>query len=153
VLGLTTYLSFSNDNSIYLAVFLLAIYLVSKGRRLTRTLVVINAIASILFLIQSFIWDYLSFTSFSDLNTQTVYSLALLGLSFILFRFLSKENAEDDQGNRVNKTRVLAGQILYSASIILLIFFDTVSTNDLIIYSSVILGVMLFYIGSKALNR
>lgn len=152
VLGLTTYLSFSNDNSIYLVVFLLAIYFVSRGQRLTKTLVVINAVASILFLIQSFIWDYLRFNSFDSLNSQTVYSLVLFGLSFVLFWFLSKEEAVDDQGNRANKTRVLAGQILYSASIILLIFFDTVKTNNLIIYVSVILAVTLYYIGVKVFN-
>ncbi|SFC01358.1 hypothetical protein SAMN04488102_102196 [Alkalibacterium subtropicum] len=149
VLGLTTYLSFSNENSIYLVAFLLALYLVSKGRKLTMTLVIINAIASVLFLVQSFFLDYLNFNSISDLNMLSTVSLTLLGLSFILFWFLSKEDAQDDQGNKANRARVLSGQVLYSASVLLLIFFGTVSLNNLIIYASVILAILLYYIGSK----
>ncbi|MDN6291054.1 MAG: hypothetical protein ACTHVM_06000 [Alkalibacterium gilvum] len=153
VLGLTTYLSFNSENSIYLIVFLLALALVSRGRKLTRTLVVINAIASILFLYQSFFLDYLSFNSFGSLNTQTVYSLILFGISFVLFWFLSKEDAVDDTGNKADRSRLLAGQVLYSASIILLVFFDAVSTNNLIIYVSVIIAITLYYIGVKIFKR
>lgn len=149
VLGLTTYLSFSNDNSIYLVVFLLAIYLVSKGRRLTRTFVIINAIASVLFLVQSFFLDYLNFDPVTDMDTLTTVFFTLIGLSFILFWFLSREDAQDDLGNKVNRSRLLAAQILYSASVLLLIFFDHVSPNNLIIYASVILAITLYYIGSK----
>jgi len=152
-LGLTTYLSFSNENSIYLVVFLLAIYLVSKGRKITRTLIIINAIGSVLFLAQTFFLDYLSFNSITELNTVTILSLSLLGLSFILFWFLSQEEAQDDMGNKVNKSRVLAGQMLYSSSILLLFFFDEISLNNLIIYLSVILAAILYYVGSKVLNH
>jgi len=149
VLGLTIYLSFSYENSIYYVIFLLAIILLSRGRKLTRTVVVINAIASVLFLVQSFFLDHLSFSTVSDTDTLTLALLVLLGLSFILFWFLSKEKAMDDRGHRVNRSRLLAGQILYSASILLLIFFDHVSPNNLIIYASVILAILLYYIGSK----
>ncbi len=152
MLAFTVYLSFSNENSIFLMIFLLAILLISRGRKLTGTLVIVVGISSVIFVVESFFLDYLSFNSFDVLDPLTLSFLVASGLSFIVFRFLSKEKAKDDKGNRLHTSRLLAGQVLYSASVLLLYFFGDMSLNSVIIYTSVLIGVILYYSGSKLLQ-
>jgi len=153
VLGLTIYLSLNNGNSIYLMVFILAMVFSIKAGAKTREALIAGAISIGVIAVDRFFINYLSFNSVDYSNAVTLFVIAILGLSLIAFWFLSKDEAEDDRGNKVNRSKRLASQILYSATVLLLFFFGGASLNNLIIYLSAILGVIIYFIGSKILNR
>ncbi|WP_027109183.1 hypothetical protein [Lacticigenium naphthae] len=153
VFGLTLYLSLNSENSIYLLIFLLAMVFNLKTGEKTRELLIASGISFGLFLVESIFMNYLSFNSINELNTVTGGVVGTVGLSFILFWFLSKDESKDDMGNRVNRFERLASQLLYSIAVLLLFLFGGVSVNNLVIYLSVIVGVTIYFIGFKILNR
>lgn len=70
-------------------------------------------------------------------------------LSFIFWSFLSKDEIRDDMENLVKSSKVLSSQIIYSLSGLLIYFFGDMSVNNLIIYLSVIIGVIIYWTGYK----
>jgi hypothetical protein len=153
VLGLTAYLSLNNGNSIYLMVFILAMAFSIKAGAKTREALIAGAISIGVIAVDRLFINYLSFNRIDYSNTVSLFLIVLIGLSLIAFWFLSKDEAEDDRGNKVNRSKQLASQILYSATVLLLFFFGGASLNNLIIYLSAISGVIIYFIGSKILNR
>ncbi|WP_414839709.1 hypothetical protein [Carnobacterium sp. TMP28] len=153
VLGLSIYLSFTNENSLYLLVYLLAMALILVDKQKSKKVLFVSGISLGLFIIETFFMGYLTFNYREYLSPIHVVSLILLGLSFVLFWFLSKEKAEDDKGHPVKRYELLAGQFLYSVTILLLFLFSPLAINNLIIYLSVIVGVGCYFIGCKLLKR
>lgn len=154
LLGFTVYLSLNNKNSVYLLIFLLAIAIVIKAGAgdKKREAFISGGISLGMFIAESFFMRYLSFNSIDYLNFINMFAITILGISFVFFWFLSKDAIEDDMGNSVNGFRVLASQILYSTALLLLFFLGEISINNLVIYLAAIVGVMIYFIGSK-LNR
>ncbi|SEK93838.1 hypothetical protein [Carnobacterium iners] len=153
VLGLSIYLSFNNENSIYLLVYVLAMALILINRQKSKKVLLASGISLGLFIIETFFMGYLTFNRADYLSLVNVFSLVVLGLSFVLFWFLSKEKVEDDKGNPVKRYELLASQFLFSAIILLLILFSQLAINNLIIYLSVIVGVAIYFIGYKLIKR
>ena len=152
ILGFTTYLSLNNKNSIYLIIYILAMAFILKGSEKKLEIVLASVISLGVFIVESFFMNYLSFNSINNLNYISIVIIIVLFLSFIVFWFLSKEAVEDDLGNNVNRSTILSSQILYSTSVLFLLFFDSVSINNLVIYSSVVVGVTIYFIGNKVLD-
>lgn len=152
VMGLTLYLSLNIKNSIYLIIFVLAMVFIVRTSEKKLEIVIASIISLAIFTVESFFMNYLSFISVNDLNIISIFVIAMLCISFILFWFLSKEEAEDDLGNRVDRLKILSSQILYSVVILLLLFFGSIGLNNLIIYLSVIIGVAIYFTGYKVLN-
>jgi hypothetical protein len=153
VLGLTAYLSFDNENSIYLMIFVLAMVFSLKTGAKTREAWIASAISIGIVAVDRFFIKYLSFNSIDYSNAITLFVIAASGLSLILFWFLSKGEAKDDKGNSVSRSKLLASQILYSATVLLLFIFGGVSLNNLVIYLSAVSGATIYFVGDKILTR
>ncbi|PTQ82942.1 hypothetical protein C8U37_11519 [Trichococcus patagoniensis] len=153
VLGLTTYLSFNDGNSIYLMIFILAMVFSIKTGEKKREALIASVISIGIVAAERFFINYLSFNSIEYSNAVTLFLIAASGLSLILFWFLSKGEIKDDKGNGVNRSKLLASQILYSATILLLFVFGGVSLNNLVIYLSAVLGAIIYFIGGEILTR
>lgn len=153
VLGLTIYLSFNMKNSIYLIIFILAMGFIMLAKEKTRTALIASAIGLGFFIIESFFmkYSYVNAIDYSDIIN--IFTLASLFISFIAWYFLSRDEIEDDVGNRVKRSKIISGQVIYSVSLILLFFFGNISINNLIIYLSVIVGVSLYFISFKIFTR
>lgn len=153
VLGLSIYLSFNNENSLYFLVYVLAMIMILADRKKSKKVLLAGLISLGLFIIETFFMGYLTFNRRDYLNPINVFSLSVLGLSFVLFWFLSKEKVEDDKGHPVKRYELLAGQFLYSVTILLLFLFSPLAINNLIIYLSVVVGVAIYFIGYKLIKR
>ncbi len=153
VLGFTIYLSLNNKNSVYLIVFILAMAFIIKVKEKKRETLIAGGIGLGFFIAESFFMRYLAFNNLDYLNSIGIFAIITLCVSFILFWFLAKDEIIDDLGNGVKRFRIGASQILYSVAVLLLFFLGNISMNNLVIYLSVIVGVMIFFIGFKGLNR
>lgn len=153
VLGLTTYLSFNNKNSIYLMIFVLAMVCSMKKGAKMREAWIASAISIGIVAVDRLFMNNLSVDSIDYSNAVTLFVITALGLSLILFWLLSNDETKDDKGNSVNRSKLLASQLLYSATVLLLFIFGGVSFNNLIIYLSAVLGASIYFIGGKILMR
>jgi len=149
ILGFTVFLSLTNENSIYLLIFILAMAFIIRTREGTRMVWDAVALGFILFIIQSFFMNPLSFNRIEFFNPLILLVIMLSAFSPILFWFLSQVKIKDDMGNQADRSKVFASQLLYSITVLLFVFFGGMSFNDQIIYSSTIIGVTLHFIGSK----
>ena len=100
-----------------------------------------------------FFMNKLSLGSLAYSNAVTLLVVSVVGLSLILFWFMSKAETKDDKGNSVNRSKLSASQVLYSAAFLLLFFFGGVSLNNLVIYLSAASGALLYFIGNKILRK
>ena len=153
VLGLTAYLSFDNGNSIYLLIFVLAMGFSLKTGEKMRAAGIASVISAGLVAVDWFFMNKLSLGSLAYSNAVTLLVVSVVGLSLILFWFLSKAETKDDKGNSVNRSKLSASQVLYSAAFLLLFFFGGVSLNNLVIYLSAASGALLYFIGNKILRK
>ena len=153
VLGLTLYLSFNAENSIYLLVFIIAMALIIKAKEKKKSVWIASGISLMFFIGESFFMNYLSFTHINVLNPLGLVALIVVCLSFLFFWFLPKDEVEDDKGTNAEIERIAASQLLYSVAVLLLFLFDDLTMNNLVIYLSVILGVTCYFIGFKCLAK
>ena len=151
-LGLTLYLTYTSENSIYLLPFALAAAFVLRDGEKIKVISAAGGIASALFLAASLFMDYLSVEPVSYLEPVNLFLPATSGLSLMVFWFLSKEGAEDDRGHKVSRSRLLSSQVLYSLTVLLLFFFSDMGLNNLIMYASAVWGVTISFALSKAVN-
>lgn len=153
VLGLSLYLSISNENSIYMIIYALAMVFTVKAREKMKEALIAGGIGLIIFIAEIFLMDYLIVSQIDYSNVLNIGILAVLFLSVILFWFLSKDKAEDDKGNRLKRVELLSSQWLYSVAILLLFLFSNISLNNLIIYIAVLLGIAVYFIGITILKK
>jgi len=152
LLAFTVYLSLSKENSIYLLVFVLATVFIIRTSEKTKEVAAAGALGFIFFIGQSFVMNALSVNSTDDFNLLTLLVIVSAGLSLIVFWFLSRIKTEDDQGNRAVQSKVFASQLLYSATMLLFVFFGDMTFNDQIIYLSTVIGVALYFIGVQRIE-
>lgn len=150
---LSIYLSINNKSSVYLIVFILAIIFIIKAKdKITIKLTSIGISLGVI-IWQSFFMKYLLINTINYSNVISFFTITTLLISFILFLLLSKEKITDDKGNKIKRSKIFKSQSLYSIAIFMLFLFDQISTNNLVIYLSVIIGVIIYNIGFKLLNR
>jgi len=152
LLGFSVFLSLNNENSIYLLIFVLAMFFIIRTRGKIKAIAIAGALGFIFFIVQSFLMNPLSFNSIDDFNVLTLLVIVSAGLSLIVFWFLSRIKTEDDQGNRTVPSKLFASQMLYSVTILLLVFFGDLTFSDQIIYLSAMIGVALHFIGMQLIE-
>lgn len=150
VLGMTIYLSISNQNSIYLITFVLAMGFLVSFKEKPKLALIAGGIGLATFIVESFFINYLSFNNISNSELINMLVIAMVFISFIFWKFLSKDEIRDDLGNIINDFKILSSQITYSIIVLLIYFFGDISINNLIIYLSVIVGVIIYWLGYKA---
>ncbi|MCC5894156.1 MAG: hypothetical protein JJU16_01710 [Alkalibacterium sp.] len=153
VLSLTTFLSFSEENSVYLIPFIFSMVFFILIKEKTAIAWSAGGTALGLFIIHTIFLNHLVLNRVDVTAPLTLVTTSLLLLSLIVFWFISKAECEDDNGNRVSRARLLTTQVLFSLTILLLFLFTDLGLNNLIIYLSVSIGVMLYYILLKLLNK
>jgi len=152
LLAFTVFLAINNENSIYLLIFVLATVFIIRTGEKTKRILIATALGFIFFIIQSFLMTPLSFNRIDSLNGLALLVIVSSILSLIVFWFLSRTKTEDDQGNRAVPSKVFSSQLLYSVTILLLVFFSDLTFNDQIIYLSPMIGVALHFIGMQLIE-
>lgn len=152
VLGLSIYLSFNNSNGIYLIIFILAMCILIGFKERTKISLLAIGVALGAFIIEIFFLKYSSFNGIDYSNGINIIVIAILLLFIVLSNMISKGEILDDVGNRAKKAKIVSGQILFSIIVILLLLFGDIGLNNLIIYLSVITGVIIYFIVYKIFN-
>lgn len=150
LLGLSVFLSFNYQNSIYLLLFVFAMILIRQTRAKTKVASIAALFALLLFIVQNTLMGALSLTQIDYSNLFNLLMIVVPCLSLIPLWFLSRIKTEDDKGNRVEKAKVFASQLLYTVAVLLLFFFSDMTFSDQMIYLSAIVGVVLHFIIIKS---
>ncbi|MFL2094403.1 hypothetical protein [Marinilactibacillus psychrotolerans] len=150
VFALTVFLSFFNENSLYLIVLGLALTSLFILRIKKAAVLICGMLTFILFIVQLTFFDYGSFMGIAQLisfHLAAVASAVLFAI-FLSFSqsFQAKIEAKDDQGNKVDEKRILHGRYLYSATIVGFVFFAHHTTSDVLIHLSVLWGTFISYL-------
>lgn len=153
VFALTVFLSFFNENSLYLIVLGLALASLFVLRIKKAAVLISGVITYVLFIVQLTFFDYDSFMGIDQLTPFHLAAAASAVLFAIFFNFSqsfeAKSEVKDDQGNKADEKRINYGRILYSATIVLFIFFAHLTTSDALIHLSVVWGTFLSFIFIK----
>lgn len=149
LLGLTVYLSLTDENSIYLLLFTLTMMLIRQSGSKPKAAGLAGMLAFILFNVQSTWMGGLSFHPVDFLNLLDIFIVAGPCFSLIVFQSLSRIEAEDDRGNRVAPSKLFASQVLYTVALLILFFFSNTTFNDQVIYLSAIAGAVLHFMTFK----
>lgn len=152
MLSLTVYVSFTNENPIYLLLFVLAMFFNRQRGTKNVLFLIAGVFGFILFLAQIFTLHPLTLNSLESLSTLNFILLIVAILTPVLGWFLSQDEMEDDQGNQANRTKVFASQILYGISLLLFVFFTEISFGNQVIYLAVVVGVALYYLALRVLT-
>ncbi|MCI3028392.1 hypothetical protein LMF32_04645 [Desemzia sp. C1] len=150
LMGLTVFLSFNYQNSIYLFLFALAMMFIRQTRTKPKAAGIAGILAFILFIVQS---TWMSGLSFNPVNFLNLFDLLMIAgpcFSLIVFRSLSRIKMEDDKGNSVAQSRIFSSQLLYNMAVLLLFFFSDISFSDQMIYLSANIGVVLHFLILKS---
>lgn len=154
VFALTVFLSFLNENSLYLIVLGLALTSLFVLQIKKEAVLICGVITFLLFIVQLTFFDYGSFMDIDQLTSFHLAAVASAVLFAIFFSFSqsfqAKTEAKDDQGNKVDEKRILYGRFLYSATIVLFIFFAHQTTSDILIHLSVLWGTFISYLIFKS---
>lgn len=152
VLGMTIYLSINNENSIYLIPFIVAMAFLINFKEKNKLALIAGGIASFTFILESFFMIYLSFNRIDYSNPINIVLISLVLISFTFWPFLSKKGLKDDLGNPAKSSKIFLSQISYSLTVLLIFFFGKMTINNLIIYLSVLIGIITYWLGYKLVN-
>lgn len=144
VLGLSIYLSIDFKNSIYLAPFISSIMTLNRLEKKSNLTMIAFIIAIGVFLLESFYFKMFQFQVIDFSNKLNVAIIAGTFIFSVWINFIKIKGVKDDLGNPINETRVRAGQMLFSNTVLLLLIFGGISLNNLIIYTAVMLGVISY---------
>lgn len=147
VFGSSLFLSITHKNNIYIIPFIIAIISIKRiegedGRvKVYKTALVISVT---IYLIESLYFKLFTFNKIDFSNWKNVLIL-ITAIIFIIFRnFIKIEGTYEDQGNPINKKRVRLSQTIYGIIVLLLVLFTDMSLNNLIIYFSIISGIIIY---------
>lgn len=146
VFALTVFLSFLNENSLYLIVLGLALTSLFVLQIKKAAVLICGVITFVLIIVQLTFFDYGSFMGIDQLTAFHLAAAASAVLFAIFFNFSQSFQAKDDQGNKVDKKRVLHGRFLYSATIVGFVFFAHHTTSDVLIHLAVLWGTFISYL-------
>lgn len=153
VLGMTIYLSISNQNSMYLLPFIVAMGFIISFKEKIKLALIAGGIAVGVFIAEIFFLKYPSFNRIDYSETINIFVVAVVFVSFIFWSFLSKEEIRDDVGSMAKRSKIFLSQTIYSLVVFLVYFFGKTSVNNLIIYLSVIVGVIIYWLGFKFFTK
>lgn len=153
VLGMTLYLSLTSQNSIYLLPFIVAMALVLIFEKKKTLALIGGGISLLAFITQSFVLNHLSLSPMAISKPVNIAVIILMVASFIVWVFLSKNQVKDDFGNIINRAKILSSQVIFSLILISTYLFGDMAINNLIIYLSVIIGVVVFWIGYSLMAK
>lgn len=139
-LGFTVFLSFNQENSLYLFIFVLAMAGLYRIGERQKAVLAAGLLACVLAIVQLLFMHRLTLAAFDEHDPVTLILIAVTVLSAVLFWFISRRECKDDQGNQADLRRIFTGQVIYCAAVMLLVFFEDLSINDHLIHLSVLLG-------------
>lgn len=153
VFALTVFLSFFNENSLYLIVLGLALASLFVLRIKKAAVLISGVITFVLFIIQLTFFDYDSLMGIDQLTPFHLAAAASAVLFAIFFSFSqsfeAKSEVKDDQGKKADEKRIFYSRFLYSATIALFIFSAHQTTSDALIHISVVWGIFISFIFIK----
>lgn len=144
VLGFSIYLSIIDKSSIYLAGFILAMFSSVKIKGKSKMALVSLIIAVSIFLVENSYLKYLSAQDIDFSNNINVFIIVGIFIFLMLINFLKDEGIVGDNGNPVDEKKIKSARVVYGNIILFLFLFAGISLNNLIIYFSVIIGVIIY---------
>nr|WP_300003393.1 hypothetical protein [Tissierella sp.] len=144
VLGLSIYMSINLKNSIYMVPFISAIMSLNKFDKKTKFTTAAFIVSLGIFLLESF---YFKIFEFQVIDFSSKINIAVIAGSFLFsvwINFISIKDLKDDLGNPAEERRIRAAQMLFSNIVLLLLLFAGINLNNLIIYISIMLGIITY---------
>ena len=151
LLGLSLYLSFNNRNAIYLVIFIISMSILIIFKERVKISFLASATALGFFIFEIFFLGYAFFNIIDYSEPIKIWAVAIVFIFMMFSNFISNGKIRDDVGNTVKKAKIMSGQILFSAIVLLLLLFGDIGLNNLIIYISAIVGVIIYFILYKLL--
>ena len=144
VFALTMLITINNKNSVYFLPFIISTIILIKNGIKNKANLIFLSLASIIFIIEIFYFEYFHIEKIKFTSVFTVVSILLpIGYIFIK-KFISIDGLLDDKGELASKKRIRDSQTLFASTILILILFSNISLNTLIIYISVISGIIIY---------
>lgn len=153
VFAMGVYLSVLNKSSIYLVPLIFAIAYRIKTKGKSKEALVFMILSAAIFLVEN---SYFGFISPQDISLSDPLSIFVLvgTFGYLMFIDLIKRDVTlDDKGEELDERKVKYAQLLFGNTIILLFLFGGISFNNLVIYFSVIIGVIVYAIVDRIKNR
>lgn len=153
VFAMGVYLSVVNKSSIYLVPLIFAIAYRIKIKGKSNDALVFMILSAAIFLVEN---SYFGFISPQDISLSDPLSIFVLVVVFGYLMFIDlikRDGSLDDKGGELDERKIRYGQLLFGNTIILLFLFGGISFNNLVIYFSVIIGVLLYAIVDRIKNR
>jgi hypothetical protein len=144
VFGFSAYLSVSNENSIYLIPFIIALSSLMVFKEQIKISFAFLAVSVAIFLIESFYFNYLSIADPGVSTELNIVIISVLILFPFFIHFVSINGVMDDKGNPAHSVKMKLSQMLFPVIVLLLYLFVGIGLNNLIIYLSVITGVTVY---------
>ncbi|GEN51648.1 hypothetical protein [Alkalibacterium pelagium] len=144
-LGFTVFLSFNQENGLYLFIFVLAMAGLYRTGERPKVVLAAGLLAFVLAIVQMLFMHRLSLAAFDEQDPVSLILIASAVLSAIIFWFISRRECKDDQGNQADLRRIFTGQVIYCAAVLLLVFFEDLSINDHLVHLSVLLGSVIHF--------
>lgn len=145
-LGFTIFLSFTQENSLYLLLFILATISLRVIGKQSKTVLLSGSLASLLFIGQTVFLNPPASVTLNELDYVTGSLLVLTILSVPLFWRLSKMKIMDDKGQAADSSRIFSSQLIYSTTVILFTLSGSLTINDQLIYLAVVSGLIFYHL-------
>lgn len=153
VFALTTYLAINYDTISFLVILLLASGYLFKIGVQTRLMLPTSILVMVIVLIQALFMNGMTF-DFSLLQEPlSLFLVASAAVSIFMFRSIAKRPCEDDQGKFANLSHIFAAQILYSITIVLMVFSIDLSIHDHIIHLAILYGSALHFTALRVIEK
>lgn len=144
VLSFSIYLSIVYKSSIYLAAFVLAMVSVVKIKGKSKMALISLIIAASVFLVENSYFRYLSAQDIDFSNNINLFIIIAIFIFLMAVNFFKNEGVMDDKGNIIEIKKVRSAQLLFGNIILFLFLFSGIGLNNLVIYFSVIIGVIVY---------
>ena len=144
ILGVSIYMSIDLKNSIYMVPFISAIMSLNKFDKKSKITTAALIISVVIFLLESF---YFKIFEFQVIDFSSPINIVVIAGSFLFsvwINFISIKDVKDDLGNPIEERRVRAAQMLFGNIVLLLLLFAGINLNNLVIYISVMLGIVTY---------
>lgn len=153
VFAIATYLSISMENSTYIFLFILGLFINKELKANKNIYKVFSWLSAGIFIFLTFYFKDYKYNSqtFSNNWIMGLYIISLI--LYFLFIYMDKDKSvSDDKGTKTDSKKILHGQIGYGISIGILFLFSEVAIGNMIVYLSAILGTAIYWAMSKFLK-
>ncbi|NLC65574.1 MAG: hypothetical protein GX752_01370 [Clostridium sp.] len=144
VFALTMFITINNKNGVYFLPFIIGVIILMKNGIKNKANLIFLSLAFMIFIVEIFYFEYFHMANIKFTSFFTIVSI-LLPIAYIFIKkYISIDGLLDDKGELASKKRVRDSQTLFAATIVILILFSNISLNTLIIYISVISGIIIY---------